>query len=139
MQPKGAAEDFNYRIYAKKTFTQEEFNLFADISGDNNPIHVDPEFSAGTRFGATVSHGMLLYTVIWGHIQKHFPAAVQKKQYLKFPAGTYTGDEMAIELFVRPGDSADTFEIHGEMRRCKDSVVTCECSAEIEFTGALPC
>ena len=40
--------------------TQEEFDLFARISGDDNPIHVDPEFSARTRFGRTVSHGMLI-------------------------------------------------------------------------------
>ncbi len=31
--------------------TQEEFDIFAHVSGDDNPIHVDPEFSARTRFG----------------------------------------------------------------------------------------
>src|SRR5688500_2787 len=49
-----------------RSLSQAEFDLFARISGDNNPIHVDPEFSARTRFGRTVSHGMLLYTVLWG-------------------------------------------------------------------------
>lgn len=42
------------------TLRQADFDLFAGISGDNNPIHVDPAFSARTRFGHTVSHGMLL-------------------------------------------------------------------------------
>ena len=37
----------------KRSFTQQDFARFADLSGDNNPIHVDPQFSARTRFGRT--------------------------------------------------------------------------------------
>lgn len=127
-----------YQILAKKTFTQEEFDLFAKISGDNNPIHVDPVFSATTRFGATVSHGMLLYSVMWGQIQKHFPTSVQKKQSLKFPSGTFANDEMIIELTAQPTSTQYIYSIEGVMRRAKDNVVTCEFEAEIEYQGELP-
>jgi phosphate acetyltransferase/phosphate butyryltransferase len=36
-------------------------NAYADISGDRNPIHLDPAFAAGTQFGGIVAHGMVLY------------------------------------------------------------------------------
>ncbi len=128
-----------YIIRAEKTFTQNEFDRFARISGDNNPIHVDPAFSAATRFGRTVSHGMLLYTVIWGRIQTYFPQSLQRSQYLMFPAGTYTGELMEIELHVTPTSSAGEFEIKGEIRRAADGVVTCESISVIQYSGVLPC
>ena len=75
-----------------RSLSQTDFNAFAAVSGDNNPIHVDPEFSARTRFGRTVSHGMLLYTVLWGMVQKQYPGARQVNQTLMFPNPTYTDD-----------------------------------------------
>ncbi len=44
----------------KRVFSQTDFNRFAALSGDDNPIHIDPEFSAKTKFGQTVAHGMFL-------------------------------------------------------------------------------
>jgi acyl dehydratase len=58
--------ELDTQISEVKTFTQAEFDAFARLSGDDNPIHVDPEFSARTRFGRTVAHGMLLYGVNCG-------------------------------------------------------------------------
>ncbi len=81
-----------------KTFSQAEFDAFARLSGDDNPIHVDPEFSARTRFGRTVAHGMLLYSVICGAISRHFPGVVQVSQELKFPAPTFAEEPMTILL-----------------------------------------
>ena len=49
-----------------RVLTQADFDAFAELSGDDNPIHLDPAFSANTRFGRTVSHGMLLCTVLRG-------------------------------------------------------------------------
>ncbi len=46
-----------------RVFSQTDFDRFAALSGDDNPIHVDAEFSARTRFGRTVAHGMLLYSI----------------------------------------------------------------------------
>jgi 3-hydroxybutyryl-CoA dehydratase len=39
--------------------TQEKINLYAEASGDFNPIHVDESFAARTPFGGTIAHGML--------------------------------------------------------------------------------
>ena len=45
-------------------FTQRQFDEYARLSGDDNPIHVDAAFAAGTRFGRTVAHGMFLFSVL---------------------------------------------------------------------------
>lgn len=84
------------------TFTQAEFDRFAALSGDDNPIHVDPAFSAGTRFGRTVSHGMLLYSHICRGLGQLLPGpgTVQVEQELMFPAPTFVGDEIRFRLAV---------------------------------------
>jgi acyl dehydratase len=98
--------DLGTQIREVKTFTQAEFDAFARLSGDDNPIHVDPDFSARTRFGRTVAHGMLLYSVVCGAISRHFPGAVQLSQELKFPAPTYAGEPMTIHIQVLGQDAA---------------------------------
>lgn len=40
--------------------TQQKINLYAEASGDYNPIHVDPAFAASTPLGGTIAHGMLI-------------------------------------------------------------------------------
>jgi 3-hydroxybutyryl-CoA dehydratase len=88
-------------ITETKIFTQAEFNAFARLSGDDNPIHVDPAFAAKTRFGRTVAHGMFLYSTICGILNRHFPEAVQIKQQLLFPAPTFADEPMEIRISVK--------------------------------------
>lgn len=87
-------------VTSKHTLTQDEFNRFAMLSGDDNPIHIDAEFSARTRFGRTVAHGMFLYTLVCGVLAKHFPNAVQASQDLMFPTPSYVGEEITISVRV---------------------------------------
>ena len=79
-------------------FTQSEFDRFAALSGDDNPIHVDPEFAAGSRFGRTVAHGMLLYSRLSGVLGRAFPGWRQKEVELMFPAPTFTGVEVCFDI-----------------------------------------
>jgi acyl dehydratase len=92
----------------KRGFTQEDFNRFADLSGDNNPIHVDPEFSARTRFGRTVAHGMLLYSTICRVLSTQFPGPglLQIKQEMMFQNPTYTDTEITVKFEVTDFQSA---------------------------------
>ncbi|SOE16540.1 acyl dehydratase [Hoeflea halophila] len=80
------------------TPTQTEFDLFAQISGDDNPIHVDPEFSARTAFGRTVSHGMLIYTRLWGLLIAAHPEISQTGQSMMFPNPCYTGEPVQLTI-----------------------------------------
>ncbi len=92
----GHIETFKHR------FTQKDFNRFADLSGDNNPIHIDPEFSARTHFGQTVAHGMLLYSTICRVLSTHYPGpgVLQIKQEMMFQNPTYTDTEITVKLEV---------------------------------------
>ena len=113
--------DLQTIIQEQKTFTQAEFEAFARLSGDDNPIHVNPEFSARTRFGRTVAHGMLLYSVICGVISRHFPGATQLSQQLKFPAPTYANEPMTIKVQIL-AQEAKQARLLTEMRNPEDMV-----------------
>lgn len=79
-----------------RAFTQREFDAFAKLSGDDNPIHVDPEFSARTRFGKTVAHGALLCSVLRALCEKLAPGWRQARQDVMFPAPTYVGETVTF-------------------------------------------
>lgn len=123
-------------ITHQRTFTQQDFNTFAQLSGDDNPIHVDPVFSAATRFGRTVSHGMLLYGVICGVLSAHFPSARQVEQELLFPNPTYAGEEITVRLEVTEvlADQAQAW-IQTTIQRA-DGVITCDGRMLIQWKAA---
>jgi acyl dehydratase len=86
----------------KWVFSQTDFDRFAALSGDDNPIHIDPEFSARSKFGRTVAHGMILYSVVCGVLSTRLPGPgmVQLEQELMFRSPTYVGEEVTIQLEV---------------------------------------
>ena len=86
----------------RRTFCQSDFDRFAALSGDDNPIHVDPEFSARTKFGRTVAHGMFLYSTVCSLLGTRLPGpgTVQVEQELMFPTATPTGEEVEIRVQV---------------------------------------
>ncbi len=87
------------------TFSQAEFDEFARLSRDDNPIHVDPDFAAKSAFGRPVAHGMMLYGMICGLISQNFPYAVQIEQQLKFPAPTFANEKMNIDIEITKLDN----------------------------------
>jgi len=44
--------------------TQEEVDLYAMVSGDDNPIHIDEDFAATTPFGTRIAHGLLTLSLV---------------------------------------------------------------------------
>jgi acyl dehydratase len=44
--------------------TQDEVNQFADLTGDHNFLHVDPERAKATAFGGTIAHGFLSLSLL---------------------------------------------------------------------------
>ena len=53
-------------ITEKRTITEDDIMTFATLSGDNNRIHTDPEFSKTTVFGRQVAHGLLGLSIASG-------------------------------------------------------------------------
>lgn len=93
----------------KRVFRQSDFDRFAVLSGDVNPIHVDAEFAQRSKFGRTVAHGMFLYSVVCSvlGIQLPGPGSVQVEQELMFPSATYAGEEVTVHLEVTEARPAE--------------------------------
>ncbi len=100
----GAAADLarGMRAECRRVLLQSDFDRFARLSGDDNPIHCDPAFAAKSHFGATVAHGMLLYACICKALAELIPGpgAVQLEQTLMFPNPTFVDDSIAVRLVV---------------------------------------
>ena len=56
-----------------KTITEADIVLFAGVSGDNNAVHVNEEFAAGTPFGGRIAHGFLTASVISAAVANYLP------------------------------------------------------------------
>ncbi len=82
----------------RRPLTQEDFCRFARLSGDDNPIHTDPDFSACSRFGRPVAHGMFLYGLALAVVGRLLPGPVWVlEQEIRFPTPSYAGEEVTVE------------------------------------------
>ncbi|MCX6291725.1 MAG: MaoC family dehydratase [Bacteroidetes bacterium] len=68
------------------SFTQEQVNLFATVTGDFNPIHLDESYASESIFGTRVMHGFLAGSVFSKIIGMHFPGngAIYLSQTMDF-------------------------------------------------------
>jgi len=55
----GGPVSIGQRASFTKTITEADISLFAGVTGDLNPLHVDKEFAKRTRFGERIAHGFL--------------------------------------------------------------------------------
>ena len=118
------------QISIEKTFSQAEFDNFANLSGDDNPIHTNPDFCAGTRFGRTVAHGLLLCSVLRGLIEQLTPGARLDEQSVMFPAPTYVNEPMKFTVNII-GGAGNGIALELEVKRMDDGVVTCQGQARV--------
>jgi acyl dehydratase len=85
-----------------RTFTTDDVEAFAGISGDRNPLHFDPEFVARTRFGRLVVHGGLtagLFNALVAQVLPG-PGSVFLHQEWDYPAPVFVGDTVTAEAEV---------------------------------------
>jgi 3-hydroxybutyryl-CoA dehydratase len=78
-----------------KTITEADIVLFAGASGDNNAVHINEEFAAGTQFKGRIAHGMYTAGLISAAIAMELPG----------PGTIYLGQELRFERPVRIGDT----------------------------------
>lgn len=82
--------------------TDKELQLFAVVSGDRNPLHLDEEFAAQTPFKGRIAHGMLSGALISAALAMDIPGpgTVYLGQNLSFKRPVRLGDELTIKLTV---------------------------------------
>ena len=85
-----------------RLITNQEVEAFAAISGDHNPLHLDPEYAATTAFGECIAHGMLTGALISAAIAMQLPGpgSVYLSQNIQFRAPVMLGDTLTVTLTV---------------------------------------
>jgi len=87
--------------------TDQTIRAFAEVTGDTNPVHLDDEYAAETRFGRRIAHGMIAAGLVSATLANDLPGpgTVYLNQTLKFMSPVYPGDTVTATvevLTVRP-------------------------------------
>jgi acyl dehydratase len=108
----------------ERTLGPDQVQAFADLSGDHNPLHVDPAFAAGTRFGRPIVHGPFTLTLLMTLLGTRLPGpgTVLVAVESRFLAPVFVGDtvEARVTLAELAGRRAT---VALECRRGRDVVV----------------
>lgn len=111
-----------------KTITDADVVLFAGVTGDDNPVHINAEYAETTRFGQRIAHGMLSAGLISAVLGTRLPGpgAIYIDQQLSFTAPVHIGDTVTA--------TATVIEIDNERRRVKLETV-CTVKGKVVATG----
>ena len=91
-----------------KTVSEADITLFAGVSGDTNPIHLDAHYAETTIFKGRIAHGMLsasFISTVFGTIMPG-PGAIYVSQSLRFKAPVRIGDTVTARVTVTEIDTA---------------------------------
>ena len=77
-----------------KTFTEDDVEQFAFLSGDDNPLHTDAEYAEGTRFGEPIVHGALVNSLISAALAQYPGTVIYLGQDVSFESPVYPGTEL---------------------------------------------
>jgi len=88
-------------------FTQEDVELFARVTGDTNPIHLDVEYAKNTIFKKPIMHGFLSASIFSRIFGTEFPGigTIYLSQNLKFMKPMFSETEYKATVFVKHIDS----------------------------------
>ena len=78
-----------------KTVTDADLVLYAGVSGDTNPVHIDEEYAAATPFKGRIAHGMLTASFISAVLGTILPG----------PGAIYLSQSLRFKAPVRPGET----------------------------------
>ena len=90
---------------SSRTMTEADIVMFAGLSGDYNPLHIDEEFCKKTQFGTRIAHGPLVYAIAAGllfqlHLYDETLIAFLGFDSLKFTKPVKAGDTIHARIKV---------------------------------------
>jgi 3-hydroxybutyryl-CoA dehydratase len=90
------------------TVTEQVIAAFAEVSGDDNPVHLDEAFASATAFKGRIAHGMLAGSYISAVIgmQLPGPGTIYLSQALRFRRPVRIGDRVLARVVVTQIDEA---------------------------------
>lgn len=83
-----------------KTITEADIQMFAEVSGDFNPVHMDETFAQATPFKGRIAHGMLgasFISTVFG-TKLPGPGCIYVSQNLRFKAPVRIGDAVVAKV-----------------------------------------
>jgi len=83
-----------------KPVTERDLELFAEVSGDKNPLHLDEEFAERTQFGRRIVHGALASSVISAALSKLPGLVIYLSQTTSFSAPVEIGERVTARCEV---------------------------------------
>ena len=85
-----------------KTISEADIVAFSEISGDHNPLHLDAEFAARSRFGRRIAHGALVSSLISNVIGNSLPGqgSIYLSSSLKFRAPAFIDDTITATVTI---------------------------------------
>jgi len=85
-----------------RIITEDDILLFALVSGDHNPIHLDAEYAEKSLFGKRIAHGFLIGSLISAVLGNDMPGpgSIYLGQTLKFLAPIHIGDTVTVTVKV---------------------------------------
>ena len=85
-----------------KIISEKDIVLFSQISGDDNPVHIDEKFARESLFKKRIAHGFLSASLISAVIAKKLPGpgCIYLKQSIKFLAPVFIGDEVSAKVKI---------------------------------------
>ncbi|MEI4769820.1 MaoC family dehydratase [Psychrobacillus sp. FJAT-51614] len=85
-----------------RTVTETDIVMFAGLSGDYNPVHVDKEYADDTRFGKRIAHGLLTTSFLSRLLGMELPGkgSVYLEQSLKFLKPVFIGDTITASAEI---------------------------------------
>jgi 3-hydroxybutyryl-CoA dehydratase len=91
-----------------RTASDAAIRAFAEVSGDDNPVHLDEAYAAQTSFGGRVAHGMLAGAYISAVLGTRLPGpgAIYLSQSLRFRRPVRPGDEVTARVTVTELDAS---------------------------------
>ena len=86
----------------ERTLQEKDLVLFAAVSGDVNPVHLDADYAANTPLKQRVAHGIWSASLISATLATVMPGpgSIYRSQSLKFSQPVFIGDKLSIQVEV---------------------------------------
>ncbi|MDJ0922355.1 MAG: MaoC family dehydratase [Henriciella sp.] len=84
------------------TITEDDVELFAQVSGDRNPLHMDEDYAKKTAFGQRIAHGALTASYISGILGNNLPGpgSIFVGLSMRFRRPVYIGSDVLVRVEV---------------------------------------
>lgn len=113
--------------------TSERVRAYAEITGDNNPLHFDEDFVRETSFGRLVAHGGITTGILHALVAEDMPGpgSVFLSQNWKFTAPVFIGDTIIA--------TAEVVSVHASKPVCELKIEVTRADGEVVLAGEAWC